>query len=161
MNDYDLGLCCACDSAENVRNIITLDRRLDDDMCGDNLGWGCMICGLPFDGAVAALCDGCLESDREIRYIRLGGIMGGLRADSFPCVPFRHDLSRHPELWPISNPDASIMWFDDSPNAGPDCLCSYCGQPIHDIPLRIFDDNGEARFHEICLSIVRSENVTS
>jgi hypothetical protein len=23
-------------------------------------GWGCVICGLPSDGAVAALCDSCL-----------------------------------------------------------------------------------------------------
>jgi hypothetical protein len=45
-----------------------------------------------------------------------------------------------------------ITWFTDSPDAGPDCLCSLCGRPIKVMPLRVFDSamNKEARFHIDC-----------
>jgi hypothetical protein len=51
-----------------------------------------------------------------------------------------------------------ITWFSNSPDAGPDCLCSLCNEPIPEgtIPLRIFDtdNNTEARFHNKCLAEV-------
>jgi hypothetical protein len=68
-----------------------------------------------------------------------------------------------------------IRWFTDSPHEGPDCLCSWCGQPIIDpldlaaddtaeIPdapdeapaVRLWDPDSvpiiEARFHPKCYS---------
>ncbi|HEX9996687.1 MAG TPA: hypothetical protein VGB45_06060 [Abditibacterium sp.] len=48
-------------------------------------------------------------------------------------------------------PDA-FQWFDDSPDAGPNCLCSGCCQPILSIPLRTFSEERkqEARFCQPC-----------
>lgn len=45
-----------------------------------------------------------------------------------------------------------VAWFAESPDAGPECLCSWCGQPILEdqgIPIRMFDKEAglEARFH--------------
>ena len=31
-------------------------------------GWGCLVCGLDMDGAVAIVCDECFEADAEILY---------------------------------------------------------------------------------------------
>ena len=50
-----LGPCCMC--AGDGVNIIMLDRRA----VIPGHGWGCFICGLPRDGAVAVLCNGCAD----------------------------------------------------------------------------------------------------
>lgn len=53
----------------------------------------------------------------------------------------------------------TITWFTDSPDRGPDCLCSICNQPILDVPVRMWDDDKplmEARFHvDPCFEIFR------
>ena len=69
MSEFDavrLGSCCTCGTAEGVRNIVTLHRPAP--MPGT--GWGCVVCNLPNDGAVAVLCDACL--DRPIRSVCVG-----------------------------------------------------------------------------------------
>jgi len=46
-----------------------------------------------------------------------------------------------------------LTWFETSPDVGPDCLCSWCGQPIEDVlPIRWYDNQSgrEARFHNDC-----------
>jgi len=46
-----------------------------------------------------------------------------------------------------------IHWFKDSPDVGPDCLCSKCLEPILEgVPIRFFDSetDSEARFHMSC-----------
>lgn len=50
--------------------------------------------------------------------------------------------------------EIDIKWFKDSPDAGPDCCCSLCAEPIvNDVPVRIFNEqNQEARFHHDCFS---------
>jgi len=54
---------------------------------------------------------------------------------------------------------ARLIWFSDSPDAGPACICSLCGLPIEDDestnatpPLRMWSQDGkqEARFHQSC-----------
>ncbi|MBE9050663.1 hypothetical protein IQ243_09595 [Nostocales cyanobacterium LEGE 11386] len=53
----DLGMCCGCGcTGETVRNIITLEKKAPV----PGTGWGCLVCGLPSDGAVAVVCDDCL-----------------------------------------------------------------------------------------------------
>jgi len=55
----DLGPCCVClRTGSEVRNLLMLERKAP--MPGR--GWGCFTCGLPFDGAVAVVCDGCLHA---------------------------------------------------------------------------------------------------
>lgn len=52
----------------------------------------------------------------------------------------------------------AVTWYDTSPDAGPECLCSLktCGQPIDadTVPIRVFDEatGREARFHPGCYS---------
>jgi hypothetical protein len=57
----DLGPCCACEGIRDVRNVVMLDKKAPL----PGRGWGCVVCGLPLDGAVAVLCDDCLENGRE------------------------------------------------------------------------------------------------
>lgn len=48
--------CCNCGAYLNVpTNIVMLNRRGPT----PGKGWGCVVCGLPFDGAIAVLCDAC------------------------------------------------------------------------------------------------------
>lgn len=60
--DYDeeplnLGACCGCGkTGADVLNIITLQYKAP--VAGT--GWGCAICELPSDGAIAITCDNCL-----------------------------------------------------------------------------------------------------
>ena len=46
-----------CDTRQGVHNLIMLDRRCEI----PGHGWGCVVCGLPADGAYAVLCDPCRE----------------------------------------------------------------------------------------------------
>jgi len=51
MDDIDLGPCCACEGFESVRNVLMLHVK----MTVPGQGWGCLVCGLSFDGALAVL----------------------------------------------------------------------------------------------------------
>lgn len=56
-NDFDLGPCCTClEHRIDVRNILMLPLRAPV----PGTGWGCVVCHLPADGAVAVLCDACV-----------------------------------------------------------------------------------------------------
>lgn len=52
-----LGRCCICETTEGVRNLIMLNRKCPI----PGHGWGCVVCNLPPDGAMAVLCDTCLD----------------------------------------------------------------------------------------------------
>lgn len=56
-NAPGLGSCCGCETAEGVRNVICLP--LKSPLPGR--GWGCVVCNLSPDGAMAVLCDYCAE----------------------------------------------------------------------------------------------------
>lgn len=50
-----------------------------------------------------------------------------------------------------------ITWFDFSPDAGPQCLCSWCGKTVVvDDPIRVVNNlmGLEARFHPVCYAEV-------
>ena len=95
-----LGPCCVCESTVAVRNIVMLHQKAP--MPGR--GWGCVVCGLPSDGAIAVICDACHD------HCGLDGTV--TPAFRFACrgyagvdgrVPIRtlvgrheHDFSRHP-----------------------------------------------------------------
>jgi hypothetical protein len=63
-DQLDLGTCCACGGTQGVRNVIMLDKKAPI----PGRGWGCVVCKLPLDGAIAVLCDDCLDSKAEIRF---------------------------------------------------------------------------------------------
>jgi hypothetical protein len=91
----DLGPCCACGKEdETVRNFILLNLKGTH----SDQGWGCVVCGV-WGGAVAVICDDCLEKKAEIKFA----------CDGFPVdkkrIPieqltefFDHDRRLHPSL---------------------------------------------------------------
>lgn len=91
----DLGPCCACSTTFNVRNIMCMPFKSPE----PGYGWGCMECGLPPDGAVAFICDNCLDEEIEIQYIAVGPTAEHRRYPISMLTntePFDHDLSKHP-----------------------------------------------------------------
>lgn len=50
-----------------------------------------------------------------------------------------------------------LTFFNDSPDAGRDCLCSVCSLPILETPIRVFTkEDKEARFHDNCFTSNRN-----
>jgi len=47
-----------------VRNVILLTKLAPI----SGRGWGCIVCGLPPNGAVAVVCDACLEANAPLRF---------------------------------------------------------------------------------------------
>lgn len=87
-----LGMCCACGGADKVRNIVMLDKKAP--MPGR--GWGCVVCGLPSDGAVAVLCDDCAVIGAQIVWACTGYPMkGGRVLVSSLRGTHEHDMSKH------------------------------------------------------------------
>jgi hypothetical protein len=89
----DLGPCCCCGSTRRVRNIVMLDRRAPV----PGTGWGCVVCGLPADGASYVACDRCVRSDVKPREVVRGYAASGEREPikNLSPEPFDHDMSRH------------------------------------------------------------------
>jgi hypothetical protein len=88
-----LGSCCACGTLEGVRSIMMLDRRGPT----PGRGWGCAVCSLPWDGAIAVLCDRCAVGDKPIRFVCRGypGTDGRIPVEGFRNEPFGHDEAAH------------------------------------------------------------------
>lgn len=81
------GPCCACRRSDvDVRNLIMLPFRAPQ----PGTGWGCVVCGLPSDGAIALVCDACLEADAPIRDCCEGYTTSGQRASVAGAEPFDH-----------------------------------------------------------------------
>ncbi len=73
-------------------------------------GWGCLVCDLPLDGAIAVACDACCEKYGEkvpsaLQWICLGRVGEDRRISYSPTEPvspkdhFDHDRALHTELW--------------------------------------------------------------
>jgi hypothetical protein len=56
-----LGSCCCCRGTADVRNVVMLPHK--GAVAGK--GWGCVVCGLAWDGASYVCCDSCLEAERK------------------------------------------------------------------------------------------------
>lgn len=97
MNDLeDLGPCCACGRrGDDVRNILMLPQKAPV----PGAGWGCVRCELPFDGAVAVVCDGCLEAGDTVKEVCHGYPGEGRRMARSGLIKgvFKHNLTKHPE----------------------------------------------------------------
>lgn len=97
----DLGNCCGCEKRHpTVRNLVTLDKRIE----GERGGWGCVVCDLPPEGAVAVLCDDCIyelkQNRAEIKFACLGYPGENRRIQTAKLTEvYEHDNSKHPESW--------------------------------------------------------------
>ena len=93
----DLGPCCACskEDVRSVRNIVCLDRLAPV----PGTGWGCFVCGLPMNGASAAICDECMRDEREIKFAIKGLAADKQRVPIDELAPgdFQHDPGLHAE----------------------------------------------------------------
>src|SRR5262249_19623136 len=100
MNDTqdrpDLGLCCNC-QAQPALAVAWLRRRAP--VAGP--GWGCVVCDLPLDGAVAVLCDACADAlemcEQPPRFVCVGAPSENRRLPytDLPAGAFDHDASKH------------------------------------------------------------------
>lgn len=100
--DLTNGTCCACGGHADLATFLMLPFRAPV----PGTGWGCVVCGLPPDGAIAAICDECagpIASTRQapgLKYVCLGRPLAGRVTPYSPDSgwfrkPFTHDLSRH------------------------------------------------------------------
>jgi hypothetical protein len=89
----NLGPCCGCGASEGVRSVMMLDRRGPT----PGRGWGCLVCNLPADGAIAVLCDRCVVEDKPIRFVCRGysATDGRIPVEGFRNEPFHHDEAAH------------------------------------------------------------------
>lgn len=97
------GDCCGCGKVrDDVRNIIMLNREAPV----PGTGWGCVVCGVPPNGAFAVLCDECCDlwqqsdpadhPDPIIRLVCVGFASDNKRVPIGTCTkPFGHDMSKH------------------------------------------------------------------
>lgn len=87
-----LGPCCNCERMDGVYNIVMINRRGPT----DGRGWGCMVCGLPCDGAIAVLCDDCADVYPP-RFACVGypALDGRVPFHDLPPGDFKHDTSKH------------------------------------------------------------------
>ena len=115
MIEISLGCCCICEKQDvTVRNLMTLHLRLPEtETNGGWGGWGCFVCDLEPKGAVAVLCDDCLErmvaKTVEIKFACLGYPKDNRRIALEKLTEnWEHDLSKHPEQW---NWDAALRHF--------------------------------------------------
>lgn len=97
----DLGVCAECGSTEEVYNIIFLKFELPEEFHGK--GWGCLMCGLPANGASTVVCNKCFELIRdrkkEITKYKAGyPTENNIRDIGELSKAFDHDLNKHPEL---------------------------------------------------------------
>lgn len=94
------GACCNCLRVARLPIIVMLPRLSPT----PGHGWGCVVCGLPCDGAVAVLCDNCEGAAGMPRFVCTGYATepGRTPFDSLPPEIFEHDDAAHrrdEEVW--------------------------------------------------------------
>lgn len=92
---WDFGPCCNCGvEGRQVRNVIFLPYESPS----PGMGWGCFVCNLPPNGAIAVMCDGCLDAEAPILYACLGRPAEGkgrVPLSEIEHAPFEHELTPH------------------------------------------------------------------
>lgn len=97
-DEINLGTCCNCGGRWNVRNVFCLHQRTPEPGVG---AWGCVVCGLPAEGAIAVLCDACAEQvlkhGARIEQAVLGEAAECRRipVENLPPGKFDHDHEKH------------------------------------------------------------------
>ena len=141
----ETGKCCACEAP------LSFSRSLNMAVLNLKPTWKFPVIGNVLtqeeDRAVGFVCDRCQEAGMS---------------DQPPVVKFAMEFNEdkiiyHP-VEPMSENKNSEMdikasntLFQDSPEAGKNCLCSRCLKPIKHVALRCWPDSGgEYRFHFKC-----------
>lgn len=118
----NMGNCCACQRDNKPRNMMCLSYRTPY-----GHGWECFQCGLPDEGAVAAICDECVEANKKPLEFIKGYALSRERAPLAELTePFEHDLSQHSETWMSEE-------FEICPNCNGTGVDGYEGNPDEDL----------------------------
>jgi hypothetical protein len=94
-DECNLGQCCGCHGTKNVRTVVMMHKRGPV----PGTGWGCVVCGLPADGAISVICDSCVEAQVEITEVCCGYAKDNRRVPirNLSPEPFDHDMRKHAE----------------------------------------------------------------
>lgn len=100
LDSIDFGPCCACgreDKEIKITNLIMIEQKGPT----PGRGWGCVVCNLPAEGALAVVCATCLDLGKPIRFAVAGDVKEKKRVpvESLGAA-HNHDQSKHPELQP-------------------------------------------------------------
>lgn len=92
LNQFGPCHCCGKNN-HTVRNILMLAFKSPT----PGTGWGCVVCGLPADGASSILCDECIENEKQPKLIFKGyaADIETVPIDEIKKIPFDHDWSLH------------------------------------------------------------------
>lgn len=94
----DYGTCCQCEGELGDVNVLSMDFRAP--VIGT--GWGCAICGLPFDGALVILCDTCIHNFDIQNTLVVDGVIAGQGRIHISTIDtetrFQHNISKHQAL---------------------------------------------------------------
>jgi hypothetical protein len=88
----DYGPCCNCGNA-NAINFLMLQHKAPI----PGTGWGCLVCNLPNDGALAVVCDECIGRPLALRTVILGypNSKGRTSYSSISATNFCHTMELH------------------------------------------------------------------
>ena len=145
------GPCCSCGDVADLPNLVMIPARAPT----PGKGWGCFVCGLPSDGAIAAICAKCVDDAivgdvfvggelPPIRWVCAGyvGEPGRVLREKLERAVFDHDAAKHRgDLEPAADDadddvDAALVeavseLVGGRHHRGDDCepfTCSNCGR---------------------------------
>lgn len=101
----DYGTCCVCESEMDECVLIQLDYKVESES-----GWGCLVCDLPMEGAMAVVCADCFDEYDDDLEDKIKFLMNGIRG-RIPVPPpesrikHEHNLMYHPK-----DQDAETLW---------------------------------------------------
>jgi hypothetical protein len=90
----DFGSCCSCGSTSHAANFLLLEHEAPV----PGSGWGCAICKLPANGAIAVLCDTCLKQVNPVLTHVIFGYPADKKRVSYDSVSntcFKHTMELH------------------------------------------------------------------
>lgn len=93
-----VGTCCACRRADvGLRNVVCMTFRAPESAFGK--GWGCVVCAIPGNGALAVICDNCMGREAPIVDVCAGYLAEPARAEAEPlrAIPWSHIRAFHPD----------------------------------------------------------------
>jgi hypothetical protein len=85
--------CCACGSTKlPTNNVVMLDKKSPT----PGVGWGCVLCNLPSDGAIAVVCTPCIEAKVPIAFACTSYISDDARTPVEQLAgEHKHDMKFH------------------------------------------------------------------
>jgi len=91
------GPCCACRRVfVYLRHVVCMTFRAPEGAL--DKGWGCVVCAIPSHGALAVVCDECMNAQRPILDVCADYVRNPARAlvtDELRAIPWVHIQASH------------------------------------------------------------------